>query len=44
MPIVETDPWRIQYFSGVPCPDHVVIPTDDELAYQQFPQHRWIYN
>ncbi len=44
MPIVETDPWRTQYFSGVACPDHVVIPTDDELAYQQFPQHRWIYN
>ena len=44
MPIVETDPWRTQYFSGVACPDHVVIPTDDQLAYQQFPQHRWIYN
>jgi hypothetical protein len=44
MPIVETDPWRTQYFSGVACPDHVVIPTEDQLAYQQFPQHRWIYN
>jgi len=44
MPIVETDPWRTQYFSGVTCPDHVVIPTDDQLAYQQCSQHRWIYN
>jgi len=44
MPIVESDPWRTQYFNGIACPDHVVIPTDDELAYQRFPKHRWIYN
>jgi hypothetical protein len=44
MPIVESDPWRNQYFTGVSCPDNVIVPTDDELAYQLFPQHRWIYN
>ncbi len=44
MPIVESDPWRTQYFAAVSCPDNVVIPTDDQLAYQVFPQHRWIYN
>jgi hypothetical protein len=44
MPIVESDPWRTQYFNAVSCPDDVVVPTDDELAYQLFPQHRWIYN
>jgi hypothetical protein len=44
MPIVEADPWRTQYFTAVSCPDDVVIPTDDELAYQRYPQHRWIYN
>jgi hypothetical protein len=44
MPIVEKDPWRTQYFTAVSCPDHVVIPTDDELAYQRYPRHRWIYN
>ncbi len=44
MPIVEADPWREQYFTAVSCPDDVVIPTDDELAYQRYPQHRWIYN
>src|SRR5438309_6404332 len=44
MPIVESDPWRTQYFAAVSCPDNVVIPTDDQLAYQLFPQHRWIYN
>ena len=44
MPIVESDPWRSQYFAAVSCPDNVVIPTDDQLAYQLFPQHRWIYN
>jgi hypothetical protein len=44
MPIVEADPWRTQYFTSVSCPDHVVIPTDDELAYQLYPEHRWLYN
>jgi hypothetical protein len=42
MPIVESDPWRNQYFTGVSCPDNVVVPTDDELAYQLFPEHRWL--
>jgi hypothetical protein len=44
MPIEETDPWRTQYFEDVFCPDNVIIPTDDQLAYQLFPDHRWIYN
>lgn len=44
MPIVEKDPWRTQYFEQVYCPEGVVIPTDDELAYALFPQHRWVYN
>ncbi|HEU4344552.1 MAG TPA: hypothetical protein VFU31_23600 [Candidatus Binatia bacterium] len=44
MPIVESDPWRTQYFTAVACPDSVFVPTDDELAYQLFPRHRWIYN
>ena len=44
MPIVESDPWRTQYFNAVSCPDDVVVPTDDQLAYQLFPKHRWIYN
>jgi hypothetical protein len=44
MPIVETDPWRTQYFNAVTCPDDLFIPTDDQLAYQLFPEHRWVYN
>jgi hypothetical protein len=44
VPIVEEDPWRVQYFSGVACPDDVVIPTDDPLAYRLFPAHRWVYS
>ena len=44
MPIVEADPWRNQYFTSVYCPDHVIIPTDDELGYELYPQHRWIFN
>jgi len=44
VPIVEKDPWRMQYFEGVTCPDDVVVPTDDEEAYRLYPAHRWIYN
>jgi hypothetical protein len=44
MPIVEADPWRTQYFTAVSCPDSVAIPTDDQLAYELFPKHRWVYN
>ena len=44
MPIVEKDPWREQYFDRVTCPDDLLIPTDDELAYKLYPQHRWVYN
>jgi len=44
VPIFEKDPWRVQYFVDVVCPDDVVIPTDDADAYRLFPAHRWIYN
>src|SRR5678816_206136 len=44
MPIVEADPWRTQYFTGIDCPNDVVIPTDDPLAYALYPRERWIYN
>jgi hypothetical protein len=44
VPIVENDPWRMQYFAGVVCPDDVVIPTDDADAYRLHPAHRWVYN
>lgn len=44
MPIIERDPWRMQYFEGVACPEDVVIPTDDEHAYALYPEYRWIYN
>jgi hypothetical protein len=44
MPIVERDPWRMQYFEHVACPADVVVPTEDGDAYLQFPKFRWIYN
>ena len=44
MPIVEADPWRLQYFAEIDCPAQVVIPTDDPEAYRLFPAQRWIYN
>ena len=44
MPICEADPWRLQYFEGVPCPEAVRIPTEDADAYLWYPRHRWVYN
>ncbi|MBL8906968.1 MAG: hypothetical protein JNM20_09855 [Rhizobiales bacterium] len=44
MPICEADPWRLQYFENVPCPDNVQIPTEDADAWAWNPKHRWIYD
>jgi len=44
LPIVENDPWREQYFTGIRCPDDVVVPTDDPEAYRLYPAHRWVYD
>ena len=44
MPIIENDPWRMQYFEGVSCPEDIVIPTDDPDCYELYPHHRSIYN
>ena len=44
MPICEADPWRLQYFEGIPCPDHVNIPTEDGDAWAWYPEFKWIYN
>ena len=44
MPICEADPWRIQYFEGIPCPDDVRVPTEDGDAWKWYPRHKWVYN
>ncbi|WP_373502937.1 hypothetical protein [Aestuariivirga sp.] len=44
MPVLERDPWRFQYFESVPCPDDVLIPTDDPDCWTLYPRHRWIYD
>jgi hypothetical protein len=44
VPICEIDPWRRQYFEGVPCPDGVHIPTEDSDAWLWNPLHRWVYD
>src|SRR5690606_13818674 len=44
MPVCEADPWRLQYFEGVPCPDDVNIPTEDGDAYLWYPGYKWVYN
>ena len=44
MPICEADPWRMQYFAGVDCPEDVLIPTEDADAWAWNPRHRWVYD
>ncbi len=44
MPIRETDPWRLQYFQDIPCPEDVWISTEDQDSWAWFPAHRWIYD
>lgn len=44
MPIHECDPWRLQYFKDVTCPADVHIPTDDPMAFDLNPRHRWVYD
>ena len=43
MPILERDPWRLQFFAHVKCPENVMIPTDDLDCWNLFPAHRWVY-
>jgi len=44
MPICEADPWRVQYFEGVDCPETVNIPTEDGDAWLWYPKFKWVYN
>ena len=44
MPVCEADPWRMQYFERVPCPDNVRVPTEDADAWAWYPAYRWVYN
>ncbi len=44
MPVCEADPWRVQYFEAVPCPDNVLIPTEDCDAWMWNPRESWIYD
>jgi hypothetical protein len=44
MPFCEADPWRLQYFEGVACPEDVRIPTEDVDAYAWYPEQRWVYD
>jgi hypothetical protein len=44
MPIQEADPWRMQYFEGVPCPADVSIPTEDGDAWSWYPRYKWVYD
>src|SRR5271166_4261366 len=43
MAICEADPWRLQYFENIPCPDGVDVPTEDADGWTWYPRHRWVY-
>jgi hypothetical protein len=44
MPICERDPWRLQFFEGIACPENLNIPTDDLDSYEWYPEFRWVYD
>lgn len=44
MPFEGVDPWRWQYFAGVPCPDSVVVPCDDATGWRLYPRYRAVYS
>ncbi len=44
MPFEGVDPWRWQYFEGVPCPDSVVIPIDEPTAWRLYPAYRRVHD
>ena len=44
MPICEADPWRLQYFEDVACPEEVRVPTEDGDAWAWYPDYKWVYN
>ncbi|MDH3473613.1 MAG: hypothetical protein OEM59_07965 [Rhodospirillales bacterium] len=44
MPICEADPWRMQYFESVACPEEVRIPTEDADAWIWYPRYKWVYD
>jgi len=44
MSIREADPWRLQYFEGVACPEGVEIPTEDADAWAWYPAYRRVYD
>src|SRR5712691_10173467 len=44
MPFEGVDPWRWQYFDGVPVPASVVVPVDDPTGWRLYPQYRGVYN
>lgn len=44
MPIVETAPWRHQFFAHIPCADDVFIPTHDPEAWVWNPRHAWVFD
>src|SRR5260221_13583581 len=44
MPSCEADPWRLQDFAAVDCPDGVNIPTEDCDAWEWYPRQRWVYD
>ena len=44
MAFIVRDPWRVQFFKNVDCPDGVDIAIDDIDCWERFPALRYIYD
>lgn len=44
MPVLERDPWRMQYFAGLDCPAELVIPTEDSDSWALYPAFRHVHD
>ncbi|KAF9970949.1 hypothetical protein BGZ73_006189 [Actinomortierella ambigua] len=44
MPFIDSEPWSVEFFAHIECPEHVQIPTEDCDAWVLNPNYRWVYD
>lgn len=44
MPFIQPDPWELQYFRTVECPEDLIIPVDETTAWRIYPHYNWLAN
>ncbi len=40
MPVCEADPWPLQFFDGIPCPEAARVPADDSDGWAWYPRQK----